>query len=45
MEEWYCEDCLARISREEDEPANDFEEDQDVEIEIDDEPQGAEDDI
>ena len=45
MEEWYCEDCLARISREEDEPANDFEEDQDVEIEIDDEAQGADVDI
>ena len=38
MEEWYCEDCQARISREEDEPANeDYEDGQDVDIEIDEE--------
>ena len=34
MEEWYCEDCLARIRREEEEPATVHVEDEDDEIDI-----------
>ena len=43
MEEWYCEDCLARISREEEEQLG---EDEEIEVEIEEENhQDAEDDI